>query len=595
MHFFLSEKTLSRLIPSAIAIIIFIVFLPSLENGFVNWDDDVSFLNNPYYRGLGWEQLKWMWTSPFFGHYVPLTWMTYGLDYILWGMDPFGYHFTSLVLHTLNGVIFYFLVIQLFRVTHSDLFQKDKIIFLISAGVAALLFAIHPLRVESVVWASQRRDVLSGFFALLTLITYLKYCSLKERLKHNSHRDGRDFKLYQRWYFICFLLFIATLLSRGNNATLIGVFILLDIYPLKRLSGNPLEWLASPVRHIWLEKTPFVITGLVAGALMVGIGLESYGFADNPYEKPLTFRLAQASLGLTFHIEKTIIPTKLSPVYVGEMPFDPSRWENILCGIFIILFVSFFIINRKRWPTGLAAFTLFFIMLFPTLGVAVSPSITFDHYSYLACLGWAVLGGAGFYYISQSYQNKKIKRPLFLFSVAVSISFLMILGSLAWKQVHVWENSETLWAQAVHADPQSVTANGNLTLVLIKQKRFNEAMEYYKKVYRFYTKTRWSAYQVIGERLLEEGGLEETYHFFKLALEFQPSDAAAHYNAGIILFNNGKINEAIEFFEKTIKIDPEFKKVYRKLGNAYFSLGKPGKALEYYKKAFKHKPGSEDI
>src|SRR6058998_2816472 len=168
----LLQGWLSWLVPVVIALITCAAFLPTLQNQFVNLDDNDNFLDNPHYRGLAWTHLRWMWTTHL-GHYIPLTWMTLGLDHVLWGMNPLGYHLSSLLLHAANAVIFYVVVLQIQTLALPRLADRGRALAA-SAGFAALVFAIHPQRVESVVWATERRDVLSGLFYLVTILVYLR-------------------------------------------------------------------------------------------------------------------------------------------------------------------------------------------------------------------------------------------------------------------------------------------------------------------------------------------------------------------------------------------------------------------------------------
>jgi hypothetical protein len=160
----LSQRWVSRLIPVLIALVTGAAFLPVLDNEFVNWDDEINLVYNLHYRGLGWQQLGWMWTTSHMGHYIPLTWMTFGLDYLLWGMRPVGYHLTSLVLHAANAVVFYFVARRILGAALLGPANLNHLLGAFPAAFAALAFAIHPLRVESVAWATERRDVLSGLF-----------------------------------------------------------------------------------------------------------------------------------------------------------------------------------------------------------------------------------------------------------------------------------------------------------------------------------------------------------------------------------------------------------------------------------------------
>src|SRR3989442_1855571 len=212
----------SWLVRLIMAVVTFAAFLPVLHNQFVNWDDDKNFLDNPYYRGLGWSQLRWMWTTHM-GHYIPLTWMTFGLDYLLWGMNPRGYHLTNLLLHAANAVVFFFVARRILTRALPSPSERGHALT-VSAGVAALLFALHPLRAESVAWATERRDVLLGLFYLLTILAYLRACERGDQ--------GRG------WYWGGVGLFAFALLSQSTAARLHAALSLLDVYSLPRLWGG---------------------------------------------------------------------------------------------------------------------------------------------------------------------------------------------------------------------------------------------------------------------------------------------------------------------------------------------------------------------
>src|SRR3989454_782153 len=230
-----TRRWIRWLAPSLVALVTLAAFLPTLHNQFVNWDDDVNFLDNPHYRGLGWSQLRWMWTTFHMAHYIPLTWMTLGMDYLLWGMNPVGYHLTSLLLHVTSAVVFFFLARRFLTLALPRASGRGHALT-VSAGFAALVFAIHPLRVESVAWATERRDVLSGLFYLLTLLTYLRACERGAR--------GR------RSYWLSVALFGCALLSKSMAVSLPVVLLILEVYPLRRL-GGALGWAsASPPRGL---------------------------------------------------------------------------------------------------------------------------------------------------------------------------------------------------------------------------------------------------------------------------------------------------------------------------------------------------------
>src|SRR5213596_4210887 len=301
----MSRKNRSRrlelqhaVIPLVIAFSTFAAFLPALQNQFVNWDDHENFRDNPHYRGLAWTQLRWMWTTHR-GHYIPLTWMTFGLDYLLWGMNPVGYHLTNLLLHVANAVVFFFVVRRLLTRALSSPSERGHALAL-SAGFASLVFAIHPLRVESVAWVTERRDVLSGLFYLVAILLYLRACERGAR--------GRG------WYWLSVAVFVCALLSKSMVVNLPVVLLILDVYPLRRL-GGALGWWSARARRVYVEKIPFVLLAAAASAIAV-MAQSSVHAAASLAQLSVPSRLAVSAYGLSFYLWKTVAPFSLSPLYV---------------------------------------------------------------------------------------------------------------------------------------------------------------------------------------------------------------------------------------------------------------------------------------
>src|SRR5215475_960531 len=257
----LTESFLTRAagdwtVPAIIAVVTCVAFLPVLWNQFVDWDDFDNLVNNPRYRGLGWDQLRWMFTTFHMGPYQPLSWMTYGLDYLIWGIDPTGYHLTNLMLHAANAAFFYLVARRLIAVAFSMPNDEVSWHLNVSAAFAALMFGIHPLRVESVAWATERRDVLSGFFLLLTVLSYLK------AVGPQMSRAG-----WQRWIIVSVTFYVLSLLAKASGITLPLVLVVLDVYPIRRLGGGVGKWFSISSRRVWFEKLPFFVAAVVAGAV----------------------------------------------------------------------------------------------------------------------------------------------------------------------------------------------------------------------------------------------------------------------------------------------------------------------------------------
>src|SRR2546430_1064005 len=222
-----AQEWVRWLVPLLVVLCTLAAFLPTLQNHFVNWDDDKNFLDNHHYRGLTWQQLSWMWTTHL-GHYIPLTWMTLGMDYLLWGMNPVGYHLTSLLLHAASAVVFYFVVVRILTLALPRLADRGHAL-VASAGFAALVSAIHPLRVESVAWVTERRDVLSGLFFLLTIFSYLRAA--------DGGGAGRG-----RWLVASVGFYALALAAKAVVVTLPLLLVVLDVYPLRRLPDRWRDW-----------------------------------------------------------------------------------------------------------------------------------------------------------------------------------------------------------------------------------------------------------------------------------------------------------------------------------------------------------------
>src|SRR5207302_9378053 len=242
------------LVSLLVALVTLTAFWSALRNGFVNWDDGMNFLQNVHYRGLGPSELRWMVTTSIgTGQWIPLTWLTLGLDYVLWDIRPAGYHLTSVLLHTANAGVFFFVVLRLLTRALPGPSGRGYALA-VSARFAALVFAIHPLRVESVAWVTERRDVLSGLFFLLTLLAYLRAA------------DGGGAGC-RRWLAASVGFYALALAAKAVVVTLPLLLVVLDVYPLRRLPDRWRDWLAPAVRRLWAEKVPYVLLALVASGV----------------------------------------------------------------------------------------------------------------------------------------------------------------------------------------------------------------------------------------------------------------------------------------------------------------------------------------
>src|SRR5437870_4247518 len=495
----------SWLVPALIAVVTFATFLPALHNQFVNWDDDKNFLENPHYRGLGWTQLSWMWTTHL-GHYIPLTWMTFGLDYLLWGMNPLGYHLTNLLLHAANAVVFFFITRRLLTRALPSPSERGHTLA-VSAAFAALVFAIHPLRVESVAWATERRDVLSGLFYLFAILLYLRACERGER--------GRG------WYWAAVGLFAGALLSKSMAVNLPIVLLILDVYPLRRLGGAT-GWWSEPARRVYVEKIPFVLLATAAAAIAVMAQLSVHAAASLA-QLSVPGRVAVSAYGLSFYLWKMVVPLNLSPLYPLSPIVNPWAMPFVLSYTMVLAITAIALALRRRVPGLPAAWSAYVVVLLPVLGIFQSgPQIAADRYTYLASLGWAILAGACLLFCWRISRTSTTRIPTTLPIAGVAICVVAGLGVLTWNQVQIWHDSERLWTYTVAIHPNSSLAQFSLGIVLSAQGKPTEAIEHFQK-----------------------------------GLQLRPDEPSAHTNLGGAPIQQGKLADAIAHFRQAVRIHPD--------------------------------------
>lgn len=566
-HEDLKTKAVIRLFPILIFALTIVAFLPGLQNEFLTWDDKVNFIDNPNYRGLGWSQLQWMFTTTYWGHYQPLSWVTLGLDYLLWGMNPFGYHLTNLVIHGANAVVFYFLCVRLLSLSMS--IAPEDFALRIGSALSAVLFAIHPLRVESVAWVTERRDVLSGLFFLLTILWYIKAATAQTK------------KDYAKWMALTMVVYVLSLLSKAVGMSLPVVLLVLDVYPMGRLGRGRGRWFGAAARGVWWEKVPFIL--LAVGAAVIA-AIAQTGAMKSLSEHGPAARLAQVFFGLAFYLWKTVLPVGLSPLYEMPVRLNPLDGRFIVSGAVVLTVTIVFIIARRRWPAALASWACYVILLAPVLGIAQSgPQLVADRYSYLSCLGWAILAGAGVLY---GWGSR------WWGWVAVGFTgVVVLLGVLTWKQVQVWHDSERLFRYVLTVNPDSKIAHNDLGNVLFYQGHVDEAINHYRRSLEIDPNNRRARFNLAGA-LSAQGKADEVMETYREALRANPASAVAHADLGDALAAQGQLDEAIEHFRKAIEIEPGLAIVHHSLGQVLAQKGLLSEAITRYAEALEIEPDS---
>jgi len=565
------------LMPLFIVLLTVAVFLPVLENGFVDWDDKENFLENHNYRGLGWQQLRWMFTTFHMGHYQPLSWVTLGLDFLLWGMNPFGYHLTNLLLHAVNAVLFYFLTYRLLSLAVAATISQE-LSLRISAGLATLFFAIHPLRVESVAWATERRDILSALFFLLTIHLYLWANGGAQSSRTRMWRLSGSLVVYG-----------LSLLSKAAGMTIPVVLLVLDVYPLRRLGVRGQGWFGREARGVWVEKVPYLILASAAGTAALLAQYLTGAMKSFEWHGAVS-RMAQAFFGLVVYLWKTIFPLGLSPLYEIPPQLNPWEWHFLLSGILVVGISLSLLFLRRRWPAGLAVWVCYVAILAPVLGIAQSGTqLVADRYSYLSCLGWAILVGAGSYRCWRVCVDHGFRR-LPILAIGLVVIIVVGLSRLTWKQTQIWHDTERLWRHALAIDQESRKAHNNMGVLLAHQGKLKEAIQHYYKAIKL-DPNYMKAYNNLGGLLARQGKWKEAIQQYYKAIKLDPNFVKARNNLGDALWSRGKFDEAIQSYHEALRIDPGNVDAHYNLGNGLRSQGKLEEAIEHYRQALQVNPG----
>ena len=555
--------------PLVVAIVTLAAFLPVLRAGFVSWDDDKNFTDNPLYRGLGPDQLHWMWTTFHMGHYVPLSWMTLGLDYELWGMNAAGYHLTNLVLHAATAVVVYFLARRLLAAEHalngggsSSANAKWGQTPFLAAAFAALFFAVHPLRVESVAWVTERRDVLSGLLYFSSILAYLR------------SRDAG----HSAWYAAALVLFVAALLSKATAMTLPAVLLLLEVYPLRRL-GGAVGWSSAAARQVYLRLAPFALLSAATAVLSI-VALHP------PAQLGFGQKVAVSAYSLMFYAWKTVAPTGLSPLYEMPRSVDPTGARYVAGYAFTIALGVIAWLSRRRWPIVTAALTAFVLITLPLLGVVQNgPQIAADRYTYESAAAFGLLAGAGFILAGRMISTGA--------ATAIGAVVILALSALTWTQSGVWHDSNTLWSRVLQADGTSAVGHSAMANVAYRENRIDEGLAHSRRAVELAPDLA-EGYNALGVGLARQGKLADAIAAYEKALALKPVFDEAEDNLGVAIAEQGDPRGAIGHYSRALEINPNSSNAQVNWGNALVRLGRPDEAIEHYTAALRLRPDNAD-
>jgi len=494
-------------------------FTGVLRGGFV-FDDSTYIVNNPLVRlGLTPEGLRWSLTTLYAANWHPLTWISHLLDLQLFGLAPAGHHATSLALHTLNALL---LLGVLHRMTGS----------LWRSAFASAFFALHPLRVESVAWVAERKDLLSFLLGLLTIAAYLRYV--------RRPGGGR--------YFVVVLVFAAGLLAKPMLVTLPLVLLLLDYWPLGRLEHRTGDVRHALTARLAVEKFPLVALAAVSAA--VTILAQWRGGAMTANDATFASRAANASVAIVRYLRMTLWPEGLAVYYPLPISGYPSWMVWSSAGLIAVLFLAA-LQARRHSPCVFVGVLWFLGTLVPVLGlIQVGNQALADRYTYLPHLGLFV----GLTWLAAEVTKRH--PALRSIAVAVSLAVFVLLSVATAAQVRFWRDEPALYSRAVAVVPDNWFMNYNLGLLLEGRGQFAEAIQEYEHTLRIRPDHPYAHYN-LGRLLLKSGRINEAAEHYLAALSLMPDDADAHCGLAAVLGAQGRTEEAILHLQEALRLQPE--------------------------------------
>lgn len=507
-----SHSTRTLLAAGALVLLVLIVYLPVIHCGFV-WDDDANVTENLMLRSL--HGLLRTWTHLHANQqFYPLTYTSFWIEYHLWGLKPLGYHLDNVLLQALAAVLLW-LVLRRLSVP--------------GAWLAAAVFAIHPLQVESVAWLAERKNTLSGVFFFAAMLAYLRYAGIGE-----GKRDG---------YFTALGLFACALLGKTSTVVLPVVLLILLWWKQERISLRDL-----------LDLAPFFVLSAVAGWTTHWVEQNHVGATGEAWNLPFASRLIVAGRVIAFYAGKLFWPARLIHIY-PKWQIDPGDLRQYAFALMaVVVPIVLWMLRRRIGKAPLVAVLFFEVALGPTLGFInvyfMRYSYTPHHFQYLACAGLIALA-TGLITILASKAR--------VLSLALPIIILTLLGVSSWRQVSIFRNEETLWSDTIAKNPSAWMGYNNLGVLASHEGRYDEALAEYEHVIKLDPDFP-DVYVNMAVAYAAKGEIQKATELSRKAIQLAPNDANAHYCLAELLRNQGQYEEAIAHYETALKISPGMEK-----------------------------------
>jgi protein O-mannosyl-transferase len=527
-------------------------YLPVLRCGFI-WDDNDYVTENQTLHDL--HGLYRIWFEPgAVPQYYPLVHTTFWLEYHAWGLNPLGYHLVNVLLHALAAVLLGATLRRL-RVP--------------GAWLAAALFALHPVEVESVAWITERKNVLSGVFYFSAALAYLRFLELREA----PPAAGGPVRRQWRWYSAALVLFLLALWSKTVACSLPAALLLVRWWQKGRLC-----------RKDFLLLTPFFALGVGLSFLTIQLELHHVGAQGAAWSLTPLQRCLIAGRALWFYAGKLVYPVQLTFIYPRWQISELSWWQWLFPAAALGLVVALWQARRRLGRGPLVAVLFFGGTLLPALGfVNVYPmrySFVADHFQYLAGVGLMVLAAAGAARLPGKIPQALLALPL-------------LLGVLTWQQTRMYQDLETLWKTTVARNPQAFLAHNNLAVILRARGQLDEAIDHLQRCLAVEPGFA-EAHNNLGNALRQRGEVDAAIPHFKTALQLEPNNAPAYANLGSALLEKGQASEAIPELRKALQLDPGNVDLLNSLGYALLKAGQGTEAVAFFQQAIALRPGFVD-
>lgn len=502
---------------------------------FVNYDDTLYILENPHVQeGLNFESLSWSFTTNRGGNWHPLVWMSFLIEIHFFGLNPTVFHITNVFLHILNTLLLYLL---LWVMTNKSWR---------SAFVAAM-FALHPLHVESVAWISERKDVLSTFFWLLTMLSYAWY------VKRPYYIDNSC--IFR--YMMIILCFFCGIMSKAMLVTLPFVLLLLDFWPLKRFqlaksSANEKNQDATVIYTLLWEKAPLFIL-MIAASIAAYISQSQSHTLATIHNLPLFERFSNATISYIRYLIKMIWPMNLAVLY--PLTGKVVQWQ--FWGSALILFIISLsaVKTALKLPFFIVGWLWYLGTLVPVIGIVQIGSQSFaDRYTYVPLIGIFIIIAWG---VPILFTNKQFGKILF---ALLGTSVLLFFSIKTYFQLPIWQDSIKLWENTINVTSDNAIAHYNLGIAMEKKDHLVQAIEHYSEAIRLKPESE-RYHRSMARALNLKGETDKAIEHYIRSLEINPNSVISHYEMGIILAEQGRLDGALYHLEEVIKTNPDYKDI----------------------------------